>query len=80
MRSLRSGFLSQSTTRMLTRVKAVYLFIRENGPVTTTQIAKEFEITDRTVQRDLNVLEYNGLVMSPNRGRWDITKKKVKIL
>ncbi|WP_067841535.1 HTH domain-containing protein [Amphibacillus sediminis] len=71
--------MSQSTDRMLTRVKAVYLFIRENGPVTTTQIAEEFDITDRTVQRDLNVLAYNGLVKSPNRGRWDITKKKVKI-
>lgn len=71
--------MNHSTTRMLTRVKAVYLFIRENGPVTTTQIAEEFSITDRTVQRDLNVLEYNGLVTSPNRGRWKVTKKKVKI-
>ncbi len=79
MLTLRSGFLSQSTTRMLTRVKAVYLFIRENGPVTTTEIAEEFDITDRTVQRDLNVLSYNGLVRSPTRGKWDITKKKVKI-
>lgn len=64
---------------MLTRVKAVYLYIRENGPVSTTEIAEEFGITDRTVQRDLNVLEHNGLVMSPNRGRWKITRKKVKI-
>ncbi len=79
MTSLRSGFLKQSTTRMLTRVKAVYLFIKENGSVTTTEIADEFGITDRTVQRDLNVLEYNGLVMSPNRGRWKVTNKKVKI-
>ena len=79
MLPLRSGFLNQSTTRMLTRVKAVYIFIRENGPVTTLEIAEEFSITDRTVQRDLNVLEYNGLVTSPNRGTWKITKKKVKI-
>ncbi|MFD2657572.1 MULTISPECIES: HTH domain-containing protein [Gracilibacillus] len=71
--------MSQSTTRMLTRVKAVYLFIRENGPVTTSQIAEEFGITDRTVQRDLHLLAYNGLVNSPNRGRWKITNKKVKI-
>ncbi|WP_117170657.1 winged helix-turn-helix domain-containing protein [Paraliobacillus sediminis] len=71
--------MNHSTTRMLTRVKAVYLFIRENEPVTTTEIAEEFGITDRTVQRDLNVLEYNGLVTSPNRGRWKVTKKKVKI-
>ncbi|SEO83744.1 DeoR-like helix-turn-helix domain-containing protein [Amphibacillus marinus] len=72
--------MSQSTTRMLTRVKAVYMFIRENGPVTTTDIANEFEITERTVQRDLNVLAYNGLVRSLSKGTWDITKKKVKIL
>lgn len=64
---------------MLTRVKAVYLFIKNNGPVTTTEIANEFEITDRTVQRDLNVLAYNGLVTSPHKGQWDVTKKKVKI-
>lgn len=76
---LRSGFLSQSTTRMLTRIKAVYLFIRESGPVTTSEIAEEFDITDRTVQRDLNILAYNGLVKSPSRGQWSITKKKVKI-
>ncbi|WP_186578329.1 DeoR family transcriptional regulator [Aquibacillus kalidii] len=71
--------MNQSTTRMLNRVKAVYLFIRDNGPVSTSQIAEEFGITDRTVQRDLNVLEHNGLVVSPNRGRWRITEKKVKI-
>ncbi|CQR48181.1 putative HTH-type transcriptional regulator YtzE [Paraliobacillus sp. PM-2] len=71
--------MNQSTTRMLTRVKAVYLFIRKNGPVTTIEIAEEFGITDRTVQRDLNVLEYNGLVESPSRGSWKVTKKKVKI-
>ncbi|MDC3415810.1 DeoR family transcriptional regulator [Aquibacillus salsiterrae] len=71
--------MNQSTTRMLTRVKAVYLYIRENGSVSTNEIAEEFGITDRTVQRDLNVLEHNGLVVSPNRGRWKITEKKVKI-
>ncbi|WP_440896143.1 DeoR family transcriptional regulator [Amphibacillus sp. Q70] len=71
--------MSQPTTRMLTRIKAVYLFIRKHGPVTTSEIAAEFDITDRTVQRDLNILAYNGLVRSPSRGKWDITKKKVKI-
>ncbi|WP_066195086.1 MULTISPECIES: HTH domain-containing protein [Gracilibacillus] len=71
--------MSQSTNRMLTRAKAVYLFIKKNGPVTTSQIAEEFGITDRTVQRDLHLLAYNGLVNSPNRGHWKITKKKVKI-
>ena len=71
--------MNPSTTRMLTRVKAVYFFIKENGTVTTGEIAEEFGITDRTVQRDLHLLEYNGLVNSPNRGRWEITNKKVKI-
>jgi DeoR/GlpR family transcriptional regulator of sugar metabolism len=64
---------------MLDRVKAVYLFIKEKGTVTTMEIAEEFGITDRTVQRDLHVLEYNGLVKSPNRGQWTTTNKKVKI-
>ena len=64
---------------MLTRVKAVYFFIKEKGTVTTSEIAEEFGITDRTVQRDLHLLEYNGIVNSPNRGLWKITNKKVKI-
>ncbi|MCP8617166.1 DeoR family transcriptional regulator [Salirhabdus salicampi] len=71
--------MNRSTSRMLIRVKAVYLYIREKGTVTTTELAEEFGITDRTVQRDLNVLEYNGLVKSPNRGQWTTTNKKVKI-
>lgn len=79
MITLRSGFLNQPTSRMLTRVKAVYLYIRENGTVTTTELAEEFGTTDRTMQRDLHVLVYNGLVNSPIRGKWKITNKKVKI-
>ena len=71
--------MNQSTSRMLTRVKAIYLYIREKGTVTTTELAEEFGTTDRTIQRDLQVLEYNGLVVSPNRGRWKITNKKVKV-
>ncbi|SDB93850.1 HTH domain-containing protein [Pelagirhabdus alkalitolerans] len=70
--------MSHQTTRMLTRIKAVYLFIDQNGPVTTSEIADEFDITDRTVQRDLNVLQYNDLVKSTSRGYWDVTEKKVK--
>lgn len=64
---------------MINRVKSVYLFIRENGTVTTTSVAEEFGITDRTVQRDLQVLEYNGLVTSPIRGKWTITERRVKV-
>ncbi|WP_099158825.1 DeoR family transcriptional regulator [Virgibacillus ndiopensis] len=71
--------MNQPTSRMLTRVKAVYLYIREKGTVSTTELADEFGTTDRTIQRDLNVLAYNGLVDSPVRGRWKITNKKVNI-
>ncbi|MFD1019101.1 HTH domain-containing protein [Thalassobacillus hwangdonensis] len=71
--------MSQPTSRMLNRIKAVYLFIKERKTVSTAEIAEEFGITDRTIQRDLSVLEYNGLVDSPNRGRWTVTEKKVRI-
>ncbi|MFB4170146.1 DeoR family transcriptional regulator [Virgibacillus sp. JSM 102003] len=71
--------MNQPTSRMLSRVKAVYLYIRDNGTVSTSELAEEFGTTDRTVQRDLNVLEYNGLVRSPHRGRWKTTSKPVKL-
>ncbi|MFC4556746.1 DeoR family transcriptional regulator [Virgibacillus kekensis] len=71
--------MNQMTSRMLNRVKAVYLYIRENGTVTTAEIAEEFGITDRTTQRDLSVLTHNGLISSPVRGKWKITDKHVKI-
>lgn len=47
--------------------------------VTTSELADEFGITSRTVQRDLNVLEYNDLITSPHRGKWTTTNKKVKM-
>ncbi|MGQ0516804.1 hypothetical protein ACT453_40305, partial [Bacillus sp. D-CC] len=34
-------------------------------------------ITPRTIQRDLNVLQFNELVYSPCRGKWTTTGKKV---
>lgn len=74
-----SGFLQHSTSRMLNRIKSVYMFIQTNGTVTTQDIVEEFGITPRTVQRDLNVLAYNELVMSPCRGKWTTTRKKVKL-
>ncbi|MFC7320265.1 DeoR family transcriptional regulator [Halobacillus campisalis] len=76
---IRSGFLNHPSSRMLTRIKSVYLYLQHNGPSTTTQLADEFGLTDRTMQRDLSVLEYNGLVFSPNRGKWTTTERKVKI-
>ncbi|EZH68116.1 MULTISPECIES: DeoR family transcriptional regulator [Geomicrobium] len=66
-----------STDRMLIRIKSIYLYIRKEGTVTTQQLVDEFGITQRTIQRDLNVLEYNNLVHSPSRGKWT-TKQKVK--
>jgi DeoR/GlpR family transcriptional regulator of sugar metabolism len=64
---------------MLTRIKSIYLFIKKKGSVTTKELVEEFGITERTVQRDLNVLEYNKLVVSIERGVWTTTKKKVKV-
>jgi DeoR/GlpR family transcriptional regulator of sugar metabolism len=71
--------LSPSTDRMLNRVKALYLFIRKKGTVTTGELVEEFGTTQRTIQRDLNVLSYNNLVTSPARGMWETTAKKVKV-
>jgi DeoR/GlpR family transcriptional regulator of sugar metabolism len=71
--------LKPSTNRMLTRIKAVYMFIKENGTVTTQELVDEFGITPRTIQRDLNVLAYNNLVKSPSRGKWTTTNRKVKM-
>ncbi|MBM7660474.1 DeoR/GlpR family transcriptional regulator of sugar metabolism [Bacillus mesophilus] len=71
--------MKPSTSRMLNRVKSVYMYINERGTVTTDQLVDEFGMTQRTVQRDLNVLVYNDLVESPSRGRWTTTEKKVKL-
>ncbi|MBU8905263.1 DeoR family transcriptional regulator [Desertibacillus haloalkaliphilus] len=71
--------MSTSTDRMLTRIKSIYLYIKQRGTVTTNELVEEFGITQRTVQRDLNVLEYNGLVRSPSRGKWTTTDKKTKV-
>lgn len=69
--------MKEATERMLTRVKDVYMYILDNGTVTTQNVVDEFDITPRTAQRDLNVLEYNDLVTSPVRGKWTTTSKKV---
>lgn len=69
--------VSSTTERMLTRVKGIYMYILDEGTVTTNDIVDEFDITSRTAQRDLNILEYNELVTSPVRGKWTTTTKKV---
>jgi DeoR/GlpR family transcriptional regulator of sugar metabolism len=71
--------LKTSTDRMLTRIKSIYLYIKQRGTVTTNELVEEFGITQRTIQRDLNVLEYNNLVESPTRGKWNVTKKKTRV-
>ncbi len=64
---------------MLTRIKSIYVFIKEKGTVTTQELVDEFGITPRTIQRDLNVLAYNDLVKSTHRGYWTTTEKKVRV-
>jgi DeoR/GlpR family transcriptional regulator of sugar metabolism len=64
---------------MLNRIKSIYMFISKKGTVTTQELVEEFGITPRTIQRDLNVLAYNDLVISPSRGKWTTTKKRVKM-
>lgn len=71
--------MKPTTDRMLNRIKDVYMFILNKGEVTTQDLVEEFNITPRTIQRDLNVLAFNDLVMSPSRGKWTTTKKKVKM-
>ncbi|GGE77655.1 DeoR family transcriptional regulator [Priestia taiwanensis] len=70
--------MNNATSRMLTRIKSIYMFIHEKGTVTTQDLVDEFGITPRTIQRDLNVLVFNHLVHSPCRGKWTTTGKKVK--
>lgn len=71
--------MNTSTDRMLNRIKSIYLYIKQRGAVTTHELVEEFGTTHRTIQRDLNVLEYNELVKSPSRGKWTITKRKTKV-
>ena len=78
-KNVRSGYLNPSTNRMLNRVKDVYLYIKESGTVTTQELVDVFEMNQRTIQRDLNILTYNNLVKSTSRGKWTVTNKKVRV-
>ncbi|WP_179298861.1 DeoR family transcriptional regulator [Evansella halocellulosilytica] len=71
--------MKPSTDRMLTRIKSIYLYIKRKGNVSTKELVEEFGTTQRTIQRDLNVLEFNKLVYSPERGKWTVTARKTKI-
>ncbi|MFX3623108.1 MAG: DeoR family transcriptional regulator [Ectobacillus sp.] len=71
--------MKTTTTRMLTRIKSIYMYINQKGIVTTQDLVDEFGITPRTIQRDLNVLQFNELVYSPSRGKWTTTGKRVRL-
>ncbi|MDQ0254971.1 DeoR/GlpR family transcriptional regulator of sugar metabolism [Evansella vedderi] len=71
--------MKASTDRMMTRIKSVYLYIKKRGSVTTNELVEEFGTTQRTIQRDLNILEYNNLVISPKRGKWMTTNQKINV-
>lgn len=64
--------LKPATDRMLTRIKDVYLYILDNGTVTTENLVEEFGITHRTVQRDLNVLS----TTSSSRARFAVNGRR----
>lgn len=69
---------AQRTERKLNRIKDLYWFIQEQGEVKTHQLVEEFQMSLRTIQRDLDTLVYNGLILMPARGVWKPTDKKVK--
>ncbi|MDF2606116.1 MAG: transcriptional regulator, DeoR family [Bacillales bacterium] len=69
--------IKNSTTRMLTRIKSIYMYIQERGTVTTNEIVEEFGSTPRTIQRDLSILSEHELVISPSRGKWRASSKKI---
>lgn len=69
--------MKPSTDRMMTRIKSVYIYIKKRGSVSTKELVEEFGTTERTIQRDLNILQYNHLVTSPKRGKWEVTNRKI---
>lgn len=71
--------MKKQTARMLNRCKSIYLFIRNQGSVTTKELQDEFGVCQRTIQRDMLVLQHNNLVFHDNRGNWKITDRKVKV-
>ncbi len=72
-------FLSYPSETMLNRIKDIYLYLNEKGTATTKELSEQFGLSDRTIQRDINILQYNGLVESYKKGEWTTTDKKVKL-
>lgn len=66
------------TARKLNRIKDLYWYIKKHGPVKSSEIEEEYGLSLRTIQRDLDALEYNELIFSPKPGYWQVTNRKVK--
>jgi DeoR/GlpR family transcriptional regulator of sugar metabolism len=66
------------TARKINRIKDLYWFIHKHGPVKIAELEEEFGMHKRTIERDLETLQYNQLIFSPKRGHWQVTDRKVK--
>jgi DeoR/GlpR family transcriptional regulator of sugar metabolism len=54
-----------SGIRKRNRVIDLYFYIKKNGPVRMKVLIDEFNVSERTVQRDLDLLQIHGLVTQP---------------
>ena len=66
------------TARKINRIKDLYWYIQKYGPVSKVTLQEEFGMHKRTIERDLDTLEYNQLIFSPKNGYWQVTDRKVK--
>lgn len=66
------------SARKMNRIKGLYWYIKKHGPARKAELVEEFKVSNRTMERDLDVLEHNGLVFSPKLGYWQVTNRKVK--
>lgn len=66
------------TARKINRIKDLYWYIKKHGPIKASELEEEFGMSMRTVQRDLNTLEFNELIFSPKLGYYQVTNRKVK--
>lgn len=71
--------MNTAISQRITRIKSIYIFIYKRGIVTTQEIIQEFGVTQKTINRDLDVLVFNDLIYKLAKGKWTTTDKKVKI-
>ncbi len=64
---------------MLNRIKDLYLYLNERGTATTKELSEQFGLSERTIQRDINILQYNGLVESYKKANGQQLIKKLKL-